>query len=224
MRKVLCFLVFLSAGAVFGVELPVVTLNHEIGSRYEYDFTEDENPDYIVLDGYNFNKGYAQVNQGITKALAFKFNFSYNLKNYELSTNLDNNSFYYASSFGWEIVKNLDLDLGFKWVSREYRFDGSKNLEGMSPFLEVTYSPVKLLHFGANYNLVRENYLGGPSDYFGNRFNLWYEHRIIPLVNLRLKYHFENRDFDSNSSQRVDAFRHSISATVKIDLNKIAEK
>jgi hypothetical protein len=202
------------------LEFPVLTLNHEIGSRYEYDLFEDENLDYLTLDGYQFNRGYAQLSQAITKALSFKFNFNYNMKTYELTNTLDNNSFGYQAAIGWQIIKNLDMDIGFRYTTRDFLNSGTKDLEGMSPGLELRFTPVKLLHLGFNYNLFRENYLGSPGDYLGNRFNIWYEHRIIPQVNIRLRYRIKNRDFDNNSPQRSDSFKHSFAATVKIDLNK----
>lgn len=224
MLKRICALLLIISGSLIAMDIPVLTLNHEIGTRYEYALFEDQDLDYIIPDGYTFNKGYAHVSEAITKNLSFGLNFDYSLRNYDLSTNLNNNSFTYLGSFKWEIIKNLNLDLGFKWESRDYTKDGSRNIEGFAPLLELGFSPKKLLHFGLDYSLLRKNALSYDGDYFGNRFNLWYEHRIIPQMDLRLRYHIENRDYDANSAKYSDSYKHSFMATVKIDLNKTGEK
>lgn len=220
MKKLFFLLFFGLLSSGIALELPVITLNNEFGNRYEYDLFDDENLDFLILDGYKFNRGYVQLSEAIAKSLSFKFNFNYNLKTYEQSTNLDNNSYAYQAAIVWEIVKNLDLDVGFRYTTRDFISDNTKRLEGLSPGLELRFTPIKYLHLGLNYNVFKENYFGAPSDYLGNRFNVWYEHRIIPQINLRLRYHIENRDFANNSPQRQDSFKHSFSATMKIDLNK----
>lgn len=224
MLKRICPLLLILSGPLMAVDIPILTLNHEIGTRYQYAIFEDEDIDYLIPDGYNFNKGYVHVSEDISKSLSFGLNFDYSLRNYDLSTNLNNNSFMYLGSFKWEIIKNLDLGLGFKWETRTYTKDGSRDIEGFSPLLNLGFSPKKLFHLGLDYNLLRKNALSYDGDYFGNRFNIWYEQRIIPQMDIRLRYHFENRDYDANSAKYSDSYKHSLMATVKIDLNKTGEK
>jgi hypothetical protein len=189
MKKIILALVLLASPVLFALELPIITLNHEIGQRYQYDlFDEEINQDYLSFDAYNFNSGYAQVQQAITKALAFKVRFDYNIKDFEGTNTLQNNAYVYQAGLGWEIIKNLDLDCGFRYTTREYQYANVKDIEGLSPRMEIRYSPIKLMHLGANYSLVRENYINRErGDNWGNRVNVWYDHRSISGLGEGLK-------------------------------------
>jgi hypothetical protein len=227
MKKIILLMFLCLAPALFAMQLPVITLNHEIGQRYQYDlFDEEVYQDYMSFDAYNFNSGYAQVQQAITKAMAFKVRFDYNIKDFEGTNTLQNNAYVYQAGFGWEIIKNLDLDCGFRYTTRQYEFADVKDIEGLSPRLEVRYSPIRLMHLGANYSLVRENYINRErGDNWGNRVNVWYEQRIVPPVNLRLRGRIENRNFDVDPDARTkDSFKYSFAATLRIDLNKTGSK
>lgn len=220
MKKYPGILLILFVSSSFAAKLPVITANYEAGTRFEYDLYEDEDYDYLTFDSYSFDKGYVQVSEALSKVLKFKFKWHYNLKSFEHSTNLDNNSYSYTGSLGWEIIENLKVNLGFRWNYRNYLLGDSKDLEGMAPRLEVRYTPIKYLHVGFNYSLFQYNYIANDGDYIGNRANVWYEQRIIPQINFRMRYRIENRDYAVGTALRSDSFKHSFAATVKIDLNR----
>jgi len=73
--KLVLFLVLFISSTLSAFNIPVLTLNHEIGSRYEIDTFEEDNLDYISYGSYTFTKGYTQINETISKALYFKFKF-----------------------------------------------------------------------------------------------------------------------------------------------------
>ena len=114
----------------------------------------------------------------------------------------------------------MKLNLGFKFNTKHYLLDNTKDLEGMYPNIELRYNPIKYLHFGVKYSFLSTDYLYSDGDYIGNRASLWYEQRIVPQINFRVRYRIENRDYKIETSQRSDSFKHSFSATVKIDLNR----
>lgn len=219
MKLSLVFL-FLFSVSAWAYNIPILTLNHEVGTRYEIENFEEEDFDYLTYDGYTFNKGYSQIQENFTKALAFKFKFYYNIKNYDHATNLNNKAFTYYPYFSLKIVKNMKLNLGFKFGTKHYLLDTTKDLEGLYPNIEFRYNPIKYLHLGFRYGLMSTTYLRNDGDYVGNRGSLWYEQRIVPQVNFRMRYRIENRDYRVETSQRKDSFKHSFAATIKIDLNK----
>ena len=213
-------LIFLFYSMGFGFNIPILTLNHEVGSRYAIETFEEDDLAYIAYDGYTFNKGYAQINETISRVLAFKFKFYYNLKNYDTTTNWNNKTFYYYPYFSWTLIKGMKLNLGFKWNTKNYVFGNSKNFEALLPGAEIRYNPIKYLHLGLKYSFISADYIHGDGDYTGNRGSIWYEQRLIPQINLRVRYRIENRDYKIETSQRQDSFKHSFAATMKIDLNK----
>jgi len=212
--------IFLFSVSAWAYNIPILALNHEVGTRYEIENFEEEDFDYLIYDGYTFNKGYAQVYENFNKALAFKFKFYYNIKNYDHATNFDNHAFSYYPYFSIKLVKNMKLNLGVKFGTKHYLLDTTKDLEGLYPNIELRYNPIKYMHLGVRYGFLSTTYLDNDGDYAGNRGSLWYEQRIVPQVNFRMRYRIENRDYQVETSQRKDSFKHSFSATVKIDLNK----
>lgn len=223
MKRIIFLVTLIFTFSIYAQRLPVLTLNYETGARYQYDLLEEEEQDLLIFDSYNFNAGYIQILQPITKPLNFKFKFNYNLKNYDSASNvLENDTFVYQTGVDWQIIKNLKMELSFKYIKKTYDFASEKSIEGLSPFIEIRYSPVKFMHIGGNYNIIHENYINKErGDNIRNRINLWFEDRIIPKMNLRLRYRLENRDFIINPDKKTkDSFKHSFAATLKIDLNK----
>lgn len=212
--------------------LPVITLRHESGQRYQYDLLGEDDDlfaswDEITFDGYTFHAGYGQVQQAILKGLEFKARFDYNLKNYDTASNrLENDAYAQQVWLTWEIVRNLKVSGQFRHTYRTYPYATEKDSEGFSPRVEVRWSPARLLHLGANYSLVREDYLRRANgDNWYHRANLWYEHRVLPPLHIRLRYRFEHRDFDVNPSANIrDSFRHAFSATARLDLNNLRDR
>ena len=114
----------------------------------------------------------------------------------------------------------MKLNLGFKFNTKHYLLDNSKESEGMYTNIEIRYNPIKYLHLGIKYSLLSTDYQSTDGDYTCNRASPWYEQRIIPNINFRMRYRIENRDYKIETLQRSDSFKYPFSATVKIDLNK----
>ncbi len=220
MMKKTILILLITVGIAFSANIPVLTINHETGTRYEYDPSENEDNDLQTYDSYQFNKGYAQFDEDLNKNLKLKYQIFYSFKNYELSTNLDNATYTHKLGFGWKINKQLDMDFGFNFADRNFPQADLKNNHAYAPMLGISFDPTKKIKLGLTYNFIAQDYDIVLGNYLGNRGALVYEHKIIPEVNLRLKYKIENRNFEVTSAQRQDSFKQSFSATVKIDLNK----
>ncbi len=201
---------------------PVVTFNIESGSRYSYlpdeEITED---DFQIVDSYNFKLGYFQILQQITRVSKVRLKYKFNIKEYDINTELNNKANTYSGSVVYEIIPKLLALISIRYKLKDFSFNSAKNNTLFSPGVEIRFKPDKGVIIGFKYTYFDLAYPDADNDATGNRFlAYWQEFFLENKLKIRVRYRGESRKYLYPTSQRKSSYKQSVSFTLMYDFNK----